>query len=78
MGQKLILGFPVENLMVLVFPLLTTVFATDGRPSTCEFFLGDGNEVHVPDADEEVFEFYVLLEGLIEELVVLGKCRSRN
>jgi len=63
MGQQLILWLSVENFMVFIFPLFARVLSTLARvTSTSEVSWTDGDQVHVPDTDEEVFEFKILLK----------------
>jgi len=57
--------------MVLVFPLLAAVLAIDGRVLATELRSVHVYQVHVPYADNEVFEFDVSLELLVQVLVVL-------
>ena len=71
MGEHAILRLSVENLMVFILPVLTAILATDTGSSTTELILADGDEVHVPDTDQEVLELDISLEGVVKHLVVL-------
>jgi len=49
--------------MVFIFPLFARVLSTLARvTSTSEFSCTYGDQVHVPDTDEEVFEFKINLK----------------
>ena len=71
MSQKLIFGLSVEDLVVLVLPLFTGILATYSRVLSSEVSLAHGHEIHIPDADKEVFEFKIFFKCLIHVLVVL-------
>ena len=76
--KHLLLGFGKEDLVVLVFPLLAGVLATDVSVFAGEVAGSNRDEVHVPDANEEVFEFNILLESFIHKLMVLHELGQSN
>lgn len=77
-GEQLVLGLSEEHLVVLVLPLLAGVLTTDIGVLACEVRGTDRDEVHVPDSNEEVFEFNITFESLIHKLMVLHELSHRN
>ena len=69
-SQKLVFGLSVEDLVVLVLPLFTGVLATHSWVLSSEVPLAHRDEIHIPDADEEVFEFKIFFKCFIHVLVV--------
>ena len=74
MGKHTIFGLAVKDLVVLILPLLTAILASHiAGLATTVLSLSDGDEVHVPDTNEEVLELDIPLERLVHELMILGE-----
>ena len=61
-----------QDLMLIHFPLLSTVFARDNWFFSSEIRV-DWFKIHVPDTDQEIFEFSISLIKGAQDLMVLHK-----
>ena len=76
-SQKLVFRLSVEDLVVLVLPLLTGILAAHTWSLSSELAIAYGHKVHVPDSDEEILELEILFKCLVHVLVVFlefGTC----
>lgn len=74
MSKHTIFGLAVKDLVVLILPLLTAILASHiAGLATTVLSLSDGDEVHVPDTNEEVLELDIPLERIVHELMILGE-----
>ena len=76
-SQKLVFWLSIEDLVVLVLPLLAGILATHGWMLSGEIAIGNGDKVHIPDSDEEILELEILFKCLVHVLVVFlefGTC----
>ena len=74
MGKHTVFRLAVEDLVVLILPLLAAILAPHitGLAST-EFCLAHRYKIHAPNADKEILKLNVPLEVLIHELMVLAE-----
>ena len=69
-SQKLVFWLSIEDLVVLVLPLLAGILATNTWSLSSELTIAYGHKVHVPDSDEEILEFEIFFKSLIHVLMV--------
>ena len=76
-SQKLVFWFSIEDLVVLILPLLAGVLSTHGWMLSSEIAIAYGHKVHVPNSDEEILELEILFKCLVHVLMVFlefGTC----
>ena len=78
MREELILSLAVEDLVVLVFPLFARVLAPNIGMRASKLVLAHGDQIHVPNSNQEVFKFGISLERLVHELMVLHEFGTGN